>query len=51
MPAIELNIFQRGILQKTASAAVYFVSFVAVAFILDWLDKRRFTVVVAKAKQ
>jgi preprotein translocase subunit SecY len=51
MPPTKLNIFQRGILQKAVSVAVYFISFVAVAFIVDWLEKRRFTVVVEKAKQ
>jgi hypothetical protein len=50
-PSCKLNIFQRGILQKTASLAIYFISFAAVAFILDWLEKRRFSVVVEKAKQ
>ena len=47
----KLNIFQRGILQKTASVAVYFGSVAAGAFILDWLEKRRFTVVAEKAQQ
>jgi sterol desaturase/sphingolipid hydroxylase (fatty acid hydroxylase superfamily) len=47
----KLNLFQRGILQKVATAIVYFASFVTGAFILDWLEKRRFTVVAEKAQQ
>jgi uncharacterized membrane protein len=42
MPSIELNIFQRGILQKCATVFVYFASIVAGALIIDWLDKRLF---------
>jgi len=48
---MKLNIFQRGFLQKAASIGVYFVSFMVVAFIIDWLEKRRFTVVAEKAQQ
>lgn len=47
----KLNIFQRGILQKIASIIVYFASFAAMGFILDGLEKRRFTVVAEKAQQ
>ena len=47
----KLNIFQRGILQKVATVIVYFASFAAGALILDWLEKRRFTVVAEKAQQ
>ena len=51
MHPIKLNIFQRGILQKVATVVVYFASFLAMALILDWLDKRRFTVVAEKAQR
>ena len=47
----KLNLFQRGILQKVAIVVVYFASFAAGAFILDWLEKRRFIVVAEKAQQ
>ena len=42
MPSIELNIFQRGILQKCATVFVYFASIITGALIIDWLDKRLF---------
>ncbi|MDR2572734.1 MAG: hypothetical protein LBC94_00060 [Desulfovibrio sp.] len=47
----KLNISQRGILQKVATVIAYFASFAVGAFILDWLEKRRFTVVAEKAQQ
>ena len=47
----KLNLFQRGILQKAATVAVYFVSFAAMAFTLDWLEKQRVTVVAEKAQR
>ena len=48
---IKLNIFQRGILQKCATAFVYFVSIGVGAFILDWLDKQLFIRLAEEARQ
>jgi uncharacterized membrane protein/regulator of replication initiation timing len=39
---IQLNIFQRGILQKCATFFVYLASIVTGALVIDWLDKRLF---------
>lgn len=47
----KLNIFQRGIFQKAVTIAVYFASFAAGGFLLDWLEKRRFLVIAGKAQQ
>ncbi|MDR2050246.1 MAG: hypothetical protein LBQ63_00505 [Deltaproteobacteria bacterium] len=48
---MKLNIFQRGILQKVAVAAVYFSCFLAGGFFIDWLEKRRFATAVAEARK
>ena len=48
---VKLNIFQRGILQKGATAFVYLVSIAIGAFILDWLDKRLFIRLAEEAQQ
>lgn len=48
--AIKLNIFQRGILQKCATAFVYLFSIAIGAFILDWMDKRLFVRLAEEAQ-
>ena len=51
MQPIKLNKLQRGILQKIVSGAVYFACFPVTIFTLDWIEKRRFSVIVEKALQ
>ncbi len=47
----KLNTFQRGFLQKCAVFCVYMVSIIAVAYALDWLDKKMFLNIVEQAHQ
>jgi hypothetical protein len=51
MSATNLNIFQRGILQKCATLLVYFVSVGIGALIIDWLDKRMFIHIADEAQR
>jgi uncharacterized membrane protein/regulator of replication initiation timing len=48
---IELNIFQRGILQKCATVFVYLTSILTGAWILDWLDKLLFIRLAEEAQR
>jgi uncharacterized membrane protein len=48
---VNLNIFQRGILQKCATAFVYCASIVTGALIIDWLDKRLFIHLAEEVQQ
>jgi hypothetical protein len=50
MPSTNLNILQRGILQKCATFFVYFVSIGIGALIIDWLDKRLFIHIAEEAQ-
>jgi regulator of replication initiation timing len=51
MPPVELNILQRGILQKGATTFVYLASIGIGAYILDRLDKRLFANLAEEAQQ
>jgi uncharacterized membrane protein len=51
MPPVELNILQRGILQKCATFLVYLVSVCAAALMIDWLDKQLFIYLAKEAQR
>jgi hypothetical protein len=51
MPPVELNILQRGILQKCATFLVYMVSVSAAALMIDWLDKGLFIHLAKEAQR
>lgn len=51
MSSVKLNMFQRGILQKGATAFVYLASIGIGAFIIDWMDKRLFVRLAEEAQQ
>ena len=51
MPPIELNILQRGILQKCATSFVYLTSVLTGALIIDWWDKILFIRLAEEAQR
>jgi hypothetical protein len=48
---VKLNVFQRGILQKIASASIYLTSFPTMVFFLVGIEKRKFIEVAEKAQE
>ena len=51
MGSTKLNLFQRGLLQKTATIFAYLGSIAIGAFILDWFEKESFIAFAEQAKQ